>query len=553
MLSHSLLHQRSFALDRNQLRLPAQLETIGESAKVKTLPLEVIEGRVYKYAPPGGAVLSLPFVAIAGWLRLKPVDSEGSYSARRELHLSATLAAVLMAIFVVACFYLANLVLPLSWSLAVAICAAFGTQVWSTASRVLEPDTWAILLIFSAVTLLLASELGDTRSRPALLASLLAWSYFVHPTTAIPIAGITGFLGIYRRKDFLPFALTGAFWLLLFVVFSRLTFGQVLPNYYQPGRLGFQTFAEALPGNLISPSRGLLVYVPLLAAIGFLLLRYRRVVPHKRLVALGLIILTAHWVMISGFEHWWAGHSYGPRYWTSMVPWFVLLGILGTRGLLNQPPDPLRRDWKTKTGILVLASLSIFIHARGALSEETRLWNARPFDIDLRAGRLWDWSYPQFLAGLIHPPLPPGAYAEPPLSQKLDMTSPVMGQYLWYGWSDAEPEIRWTEARRSALVFALNKPIPLKLVIKAHPFLVSGLIDSQRVTVNLNGIEVQSLTLTSAIASELTITLAEANLKRENIIVFDFRDAQSPESFGLSTDRRLLGLAVHWIEFRTGL
>ncbi len=552
MLSHSLLQQRAFALDRSQLRLPPQLETIGESAKVKTLPLEVVEGRVYKYAPPGSAVLSLPFVAIAGWLRVKPVDSEGLYSARRELLLSATLAALLMAIFVVACFHFANLVLPLSWSLAVAIFAAFGTQVWSTASRVLEPDTWTILLIFSAVVLLLASELGDTRLRPVLLASLLASSYFVHPTTAIPIAGITGFLAIYRRKEFLPFAFTGAFWLLLFVVFSWLTFGQVLPNYYQPGRLGFQTFVEALPGNLISPSRGLLVYIPLLAAIGFLLLRYRRVVPHKRLVTLSLIILTAHWLMISGFEHWWAGHSYGPRYWTSMVPWFVLLGVLSARGLLNQQPDPLRRSWKVKTGVLVLASLSVFIHARGALSEETRLWNARPFDIDLRAGRLWDWSYPQFLAGLIDPPLPPDAYAEPALNQKLDMTSPVMGQFLWYGWSDAEPEIRWTEARRAALVFALTKPLDLKLVLKAQPFLAGGLLDSQRVVVRLNGAEIQSLTLTSATDSELTITLAVANLKRDNVIVFDFPDAQSPDKFGLSADRRLLGLAVQWIEFRTG-
>src|SRR6266436_559286 len=194
MLSYTLLHHRTFALDRGELRIPQQLEMIGDTAKVKGLALEVVNGRFYKYAPPGSAVLSLPFVITASWFGLRPISPEGAYDADRELLLSSILAALLMAAFAVASFKFARLFLSVPTSLAIAVVATFGTQVWSTASRVVEPDTWTILLMMLALYLLVTHDLKQGKLRPVLLASILSWCYFVHPTTAIPIMAITAYI-----------------------------------------------------------------------------------------------------------------------------------------------------------------------------------------------------------------------------------------------------------------------------------------------------------------------------------------------------------------------
>lgn len=545
MLGYTLLHRGTFVLDRNELRIPDHLQLIGTSAKVKDLPLEVVNGRVYKYAPPGSAVLSLPFLVVAGWFGLKPVDVNGTYDPSRELLLSSILAALLTAGFAVVCFHFAYLILPLWWSFALAIGATFGSQIWSTASRVVEPDSWTVVLMLSALFLLVASELGKAKFRPVLMASILSWCYFVHPASAIPIVVITLYIWLFQRRYFWYFTSAGGVWLVLLLVYSWHNFGQLLPNYFRAGRLGFQTFWEALAGNVISPSRGLLIYVPALVSVAFLLVRYRKKIREQRLVVSGAIVAMAHLLMISGFEHWWAGHSYGPRYWTSVVPWFVLLAAFGVRGLQSTRRKTFA--WRLQLGsVVLLASLGILIHARGALAEETRLWNAKPYDIDLRAGRLWSWSYPQFMAGLIRPPLPAGAYAQMPLNQPIDLTSNIAAPFLWYGWSEAEPQIRWSEGKQAAVVFTLDKGADLRLVMRAAPFVVAGVKGSQRVIVKLNGEEVHSSTLDKN--SDLVIALPSKYLKRENVLLFDLPDADSPAKFGLSTDRRLLGIAVQWIE-----
>jgi hypothetical protein len=55
-----------------------------------------------------------------------------------------------------------------------------------------------------------------------------------------------------------------------------------------------------------------------------------------------------------------------------------------------------------------LLILSVVIHARGAMSWDTVLWNYFPVDVDRRPQRLWDWSQPQLLAGAVTA-LGPGA------------------------------------------------------------------------------------------------------------------------------------------------
>lgn len=99
---------------------------------------------------------------------------------------------------------------------------------------------------------------------------------------------------------------------------------------------------------------------------------------------------------------WWGGYSYGPRLLTDAIPWLALLAILGCAARLreNQTAKFSRSE---AVAAFALLALSIAINARGAISWPTAHWHI-VVDINSHPDRAWDWSYPQFMAGLIAPP-----------------------------------------------------------------------------------------------------------------------------------------------------
>jgi hypothetical protein len=130
----------------------------------------------------------------------------------------------------------------------------------------------------------------------------------------------------------------------------------------------------------------------------------------------------------------------------------------------------------------------------------------------------------------------------------IDFSKQESNKFVWYGWSGPEDIFRWSDAKESALVFALNDIQNLTLKMKATPFLYRGLSDRQRVLVHLNGKEVGSFTLTEA-GVALTIALPKELLRNQNVLTFKFPDANSPELLKISDDERPLGIAVYWVEF----
>src|SRR4029079_6208056 len=131
-------------------------------------------------------------------------------------------------------------------------------------------------------------------------------------------------------------------------------------------RFSCDQIAQARAVNLISPSRGLLIYVPMLLFVAFLLIRHRRQLVHRRLVWLSLIIIAADISIVSVFPVWWAGHCFGPRFTTGSVPWLVLLSVLGLRGSLTWRAESASNSpvgWRTQlTFGAALLVLSVFIN-----------------------------------------------------------------------------------------------------------------------------------------------------------------------------------------------
>lgn len=410
LVSQSLLEHGAFDITEYSL---FNATTEGQAQEFKNpissrrgLPYQVERHRkrLYYYFPPGSSILSIPFVALSLPFHKAPAVDE-SYSEKNERRLQVILGSALMAGLAGFLFLAARVLINRSHSALLAIVGSFGTMVWSTASRGLPSHTWGILLLTVVVYLLLKErENGDSGKLIELvLATILAWAYFVRPTFSLSIAGVTCYYTYVKRRVPLVYLATGAFRLVLFLLYSHELYEQWLPNYYLPGRVHFglnETFWKSLAGVLFSPSRGLFIFVPTVFACFYLSITYYKFIPHKSLALVAGTIIVLHIVLISSFRQWWGGYSYGPRLLTDVLPWLFLLGILTLKAREDASLTQSSIHWKRALElslISVLVVAALFIHGIGAWSDAVWKWNETPTDIDTDPDRLWDWQHPQFL------------------------------------------------------------------------------------------------------------------------------------------------------------
>ncbi len=552
LLSESLVTRGSFLLDNYGLPHNPPIENSGTHLDGVDYQIEIVDGHFYYFFPPGSSILSAPFV-LAQDAAGKGVIKRGAWDDFREQGNQHFIASFLMA-GLAAIFYLtARLLLPVGWSVVIASGGALGTQVWSTASRVLWNHTWGIALLGCVLWLLLARETGRRKLPPVLLATLLSWSYFVRPTNSLFIIGITVYVLCCQREIFVRYALTGAAWFAGFVVYSWDHYGAVLPAYFRGARLASKTLAEALAGNLVSPSRGLLLFVPVVLFVVYLPLRYWRHRVCPRLLVLAASVSVCHYVAISSFVPWYGGTCYGPRYTTELVPWMVLVAILGVAAALRRREDADVRHspagWRatlTAGGVLLL--LSVFVNGRGATSVAARSWSRFPATVDRDPSRVWDWRYPQVLAGWVSPPLP-DVFPVLATGQRVGFGKEQGRRFQYEGWLESEPEWCWSTERRATLIFAGEGPAPQSLSLRLAPYVFGKRLTQQRVTIRLNGQAVGDLVASGVEPSDYRLAVPAGAWQARNRLTFDLPDATAPVSVGDGRDERLLGIELYWIEF----
>jgi hypothetical protein len=325
--------------------------------------------------------------------RTQSIDASWFYTV--EMVLASLFMGLASAfIFSVAREHLTN-----TWALALTAVFAFGSAVFSTATRDLGQHGPSVLMLTLALWCLVK---GERESRLVPWAGLfLGLSYVMRPTNSISVVILSLLVACKYRKSFLAFCAMGLLVAAAFFAYNLETYGQVFAPYYRPERTvpaSLALWQEALVGNLISPARGLFVFSPIFIASVFgLVLALRSAQLRVVSVALALII-TLHWLTVSGFPHWWAGYSFGPRYLTDMTPYLVFLLIPVAQWLSTRQ----RTRSLMAVGVLLAtaAALSVFIHARGATSWPVADWNGSPLDVDQHPERLWDWTDLQFLRGL---------------------------------------------------------------------------------------------------------------------------------------------------------
>lgn len=290
-------------------------------------------GHWYNAYPLGPSLLALPFIAIiqliasaistlfprAHFLIAQPVISAflrgDLFGAHQLAELwSAAPIAALSALFV----YLTTLrFLPRRQALLLALIFAFGTTQWSTASRSLWQHGPSVLCLALTLYLLL-------QPRPEFAAIPLALSFIARPSNFIAVAVLTVYVAVHHRDRLLRFLACAAPVAALFFLYNLTVLHSLLPRYFHAGVQTSKPWLWGVAMNLVSPSRGLLIFTPVfLFAIAGAALAFTR--PFRLPLACYLtVIVLCHAALLGNY---WGGHCYGPRYFSDMAPFLIFLLI----------------------------------------------------------------------------------------------------------------------------------------------------------------------------------------------------------------------------------
>jgi hypothetical protein len=312
--------------------------------------------------------------------------------------LSASLVAALSAVFVY--LTLKQLCQPRA-ALALTLAYALATNTWAISSQALWQHGMSELMLAVACYALLKAGTDVRFLVLAGLGTALAVANRV-PNILFALAFVMYVMQVHRRQTWrflgFPVVIGGLFLVYNLFYFDNLT-GAAGAD--PRGALGMEKWStplgEGIVGLLVSPSRGLFIYIPftLFSLWGIykvwreeewpLLLRY---------LSLGVpmqVTLYAKWAM------WWGGSCYGPRLLTDMLPILVFLLV---------PILPYLRGAKRLRAVFSAAVLySLGVQVTGAfyyVSTPASYWEGSPIPLDTHPERLWDWSDTQILRSVRH-------------------------------------------------------------------------------------------------------------------------------------------------------
>jgi hypothetical protein len=322
-----------------------------------------------------------------GWAQPE-IDRGAELMEKISAALLASLASVLM--------YLVLRREGNRWNLPLALVFAFGTNTWMISSQALWQHGTGELLIGLA---LLLTTGATSPARVALLGAVCVLMAANRPPDAL-IAGGFALFTFWRNIRNVIWLLAGAAIPLAALVYLNLHFlGHYAGGYalaHTHGDKFFRLDWQGMPGLLVSPARGLLVFSPFLVFLP-MGLRQRLRAPDSKALAAALSLAVAAQIFLYSLTDWRAGESWGPRYLTDILP--ILVWLLA-------PALPMLRPL-ARGAFILTAAASIAVQAIGAF------WYTKSSDELIYAGNpaskraAWDPGNTPFLTELRHPPAPP--------------------------------------------------------------------------------------------------------------------------------------------------
>jgi hypothetical protein len=372
--------------------------------------IEEIDGHYYSIYPVGVSLVAVPFVyaaektldsllpLIRGLAKYQGHDLPGTITVISIAPgVELFVASVIIAVTTVFIYLICRRFLDNRYAFLISLIFAFCTSAWSTASRGLWQHGPSMLMLTITLYMILR---GRNNPKWLQFASIpLAFSFVIRPTNCISVVLLSVFIVVYHRQHFLRYILWALVVAVPFVIFNLSIYRSVLsPYFHLYSSLRFDLgFFWSLAGHLISPSRGVFIFSPILIfsmygiAVGT---KNREFDPLDWFL---LLILFVHWIVISSFSNWWGGFSFGPRYFSDMVPYLIYFLIPGVARILQSKG---MKKIILVSIFLCFVGISFFVHWRGANVWDVYRWNSDPIDVDAKPERVWEWGDIQFLRGI---------------------------------------------------------------------------------------------------------------------------------------------------------
>jgi hypothetical protein len=301
--------------------------------------------------------------------------------------LSASLLATLSAGILYSAFRkvaspLASLLLTLVYGLA--------SNTWTISSQAL----WRHGLTELSFALLLWALLrGPARGSSALWAGIaLGMAAANKPADAVFGLAFFAYFARHHRKNLLAFSAPLMVVGIPVVSYNLYYFGHLLggyPNVFIPvaqseGVGGFfPSVWKGFAGLLVSPNRGLLIYMPwtVFALWGAVRLWKGNAYDWGRYL---IPSMAAFFFLHARFGRWWGGWCFGPRYLTDLLPLFAFF-LIPVWSRVQAAP-------LLRAALVLATAVAIWIQVVGAFYYPNGWWDSRPASVDVHPRRLWDWS-----------------------------------------------------------------------------------------------------------------------------------------------------------------
>lgn len=318
-----------------------------EQPALTDLIIEGAGGRLVSFYPIAPAVLALPLYLVPALVGVQPSDV--------FLHNMAKLAgALITAVSVLALYRAAARRASSRWAAVAALLYGLGSFAFSVSSQALYSHGPAQL----GVALGLLGLLTPGRRWAALSGLGLGLAAVSREDSAFFGLAAAAYLSLHERRRLPAFAAAAALPLLLNLAYWRWASGEFRPPYHATQSGMFVPLSPvALTAMLLSPARGLLLFMPA-AAFGLWGAARACVDPRARWAPYFAAACVALWLFYGLRNSWTGGQSFGTRYF-SVVAMMLAFFTAELEG-------PLSRDGRLRALWSAAFAASIVIHALGA-------------------------------------------------------------------------------------------------------------------------------------------------------------------------------------------
>jgi MFS family permease len=340
---------------------------------------------VYRCAYPLPSAMNAAAVASALAL-IHAVDLNGPAAPNLVAKLTAsalTAAAVAMA------FALTRRRVGTAAAMWIAIGFGFGTGLWSSVSQTLWQQETSTAALVAAVLVLSSKDASLRRS--LVFGLLVGYAGWARPQVAPLVAGLLALAAVRWRARAVGALIACAGLTAIAVAINVRWFGHVLgaapafealhPAVHAvSGSLGRHPVVAAA-GLLVSPSRGVFIFSPIVAVAiaGLFETDPEHAWTDRALAAVVAVQIAAY----ASYSVWWGGHTFGPRYMLDVLPLLLPLAASGVRWLARRPI--------ARVAAAACLAWSVAVAGLGAFVYPADRWNTSPADVDRFHARLWDW------------------------------------------------------------------------------------------------------------------------------------------------------------------